>query len=281
MITRFLDRRPARHRRRHRLRRRRRPRLCRDARPLSATRRRASCAPRRATAPAAAQQRAAILISTGEHLCADQARGEAAKKFAAAARILNVDLAVARHRAGRHRRPVSLRRPGSPSTQNWPRIPGCAAFFVSSRHLPSARAALDRRHGGRCPTFDLTFAGPRATLTLDRPAKRNALTLAMWEELPRLVEQAMADAGGAPARRHRRAAGPSAPAPTSASSPSMPPIPAWRARNNAAIRATQTTLARAARSRSSPRSTAMPSAAASASRWRATCGWRRRARASA
>lgn len=45
------------------------------------------------TAPAPAQQRAAILISTGEHLCADQARGEAAKKFAAAARILNVDLA--------------------------------------------------------------------------------------------------------------------------------------------------------------------------------------------
>ncbi len=46
-------------------------------------------------APASAQQRAAILISTGEHLCADQARGEAAKKFAAAARILNVDLAAA------------------------------------------------------------------------------------------------------------------------------------------------------------------------------------------
>ncbi len=46
------------------------------------------------TAPASAQQRAAILITTGEHLCADQARGEAAKKFAAAARILNVDLAA-------------------------------------------------------------------------------------------------------------------------------------------------------------------------------------------
>lgn len=46
-----------------------------------------------ANAPAGAQQKAAILISTGEHLCADQARGEAAKKFAAAARVLNVDLA--------------------------------------------------------------------------------------------------------------------------------------------------------------------------------------------
>lgn len=45
------------------------------------------------TAPAAAQQRAAILISTGEHLCADRATGEANKKFAAAARALGIDLA--------------------------------------------------------------------------------------------------------------------------------------------------------------------------------------------
>lgn len=44
-------------------------------------------------APATAQARAAILIATGEHLCVDQARGEAAKKFAAAARILGVDMA--------------------------------------------------------------------------------------------------------------------------------------------------------------------------------------------
>lgn len=45
-------------------------------------------------APAAARQRAAILITTGEHLCADRANGEAAKKFAAAARALNLDLAT-------------------------------------------------------------------------------------------------------------------------------------------------------------------------------------------
>ena len=45
-------------------------------------------------APAVAQQRAAILITTGEHLCADQARVEAAKKFAAAAHILGVDMAA-------------------------------------------------------------------------------------------------------------------------------------------------------------------------------------------
>lgn len=45
-------------------------------------------------APAVAQQRAAILITTGEHLCADQARVEAAKKFAAAAHILGVGMAA-------------------------------------------------------------------------------------------------------------------------------------------------------------------------------------------
>ena len=38
----------------------------------------------------------------------------------------------------------------------------------------------------------LTLDGPRATLTLDRPAKRNALDLAMWEALPALIERAMA-----------------------------------------------------------------------------------------
>lgn len=46
------------------------------------------------TAPIAAQQRAAILITTGEHLCADRARDEAAKKFAAAARALDLDMAA-------------------------------------------------------------------------------------------------------------------------------------------------------------------------------------------
>lgn len=47
-----------------------------------------------ATAAAPAQQRAAILIATGEKLCADHARVEAIKKFAAAAHILDVDLAA-------------------------------------------------------------------------------------------------------------------------------------------------------------------------------------------
>lgn len=94
------------------------------------------------------------------------------------------------------------------------------------------------------PHLTLTMAGARATLLLDRPAKRNALDLAMWEALPGLVEQAMADlavrllvvtgrggtfcAGAHIGEFATHAAD-----------------PAWRARNNAAIRATQTTLARA------------------------------------
>ncbi len=94
------------------------------------------------------------------------------------------------------------------------------------------------------PALDLTITGPRATLTLDRPDKRNALDLAMWEALPGLVARAMADdrvrvlvvtgAGGA------FCAG--ADIGEFAASAADP---AWRARNNAAIRATQTTLARA------------------------------------
>ncbi len=47
-----------------------------------------------ATASASVQQRAAILITTGEKLCADHARVEGGKKFAAAAHILGVDLAA-------------------------------------------------------------------------------------------------------------------------------------------------------------------------------------------
>ena len=52
------------------------------------------------TAPAAAQTRAAILIATGERLCADRARDEAAKKFAAAAAHHRRRPCHPRHRAG-------------------------------------------------------------------------------------------------------------------------------------------------------------------------------------
>lgn len=95
-------------------------------------------------------------------------------------------------------------------------------------------------------SLDLAIAGPRATLTLDRPARRNALDLAMWEALPPLVEQAMANsavrllvltgAGGA------FCAGADI-----GEFADHAADPTWRARNNAAIRLTQTTLTRAAK----------------------------------
>jgi enoyl-CoA hydratase/carnithine racemase len=47
------------------------------------------------------------------------------------------------------------------------------------------------------PEIDLSIAGPRVTITLNRPDKRNALTMAMWDALPGL----MAQAAGAPGVR--------------------------------------------------------------------------------
>jgi enoyl-CoA hydratase/carnithine racemase len=41
--------------------------------------------------------------------------------------------------------------------------------------------------------LDLRIDGPVATLTLNRPASRNALNVAMWRGIPRLVAQAAAD----------------------------------------------------------------------------------------
>lgn len=93
-------------------------------------------------------------------------------------------------------------------------------------------------------SLDLTIAGTRATLTLARPAKRNALDLAMWEELPRLVDRAMAD----PAVRLLVVTGTGGAFCAGADIAEFAAHasdPAWRARNNAAIRAAQTTLARA------------------------------------
>ncbi len=94
--------------------------------------------------------------------------------------------------------------------------------------------------------LSLTIAGPRATLTLDRAATRNAMTLAMWEALPGLIEQAMADA------RVRVLVVTGAGAAFCAGADigefaAHAANPDWRARNNAAIRRTQTTLARAAK----------------------------------
>lgn len=91
----------------------------------------------------------------------------------------------------------------------------------------------------------LTVTGARATLVIDRVAKRNALDLAMWEAIPHLVDAAMADArvrllivtGAVPGVFCAGA--------DIGEFASHAADPVWRTRNNAAIRATQVTLARA------------------------------------
>lgn len=91
----------------------------------------------------------------------------------------------------------------------------------------------------------LSIAGCRATIAIDRATKRNALTLAMWQVIPRLVDKAMDD----PAVRVLIVTG-AEPGVFCAGADigefaSHAADPGWRARNNAAIRLTQVTLARA------------------------------------
>ncbi len=93
-------------------------------------------------------------------------------------------------------------------------------------------------------SLDLTIAGPRATLTIDRPAKRNALDLTMWAELPRLVDRAMADAS-VRLLVVTGAGGAFCAGADIGEFAAHAADPDWRARNNAAIRQTQITLARA------------------------------------
>lgn len=89
--------------------------------------------------------------------------------------------------------------------------------------------------------------GPVAHLLIDRAAKRNALTQAMWEALPGLVDQAMAD----PSVRVLilRAAVPGAfcAGADIGEFGEGASDPAWRAANQAAIARAQYVLARAAK----------------------------------
>lgn len=84
-----------------------------------------------------------------------------------------------------------------------------------------------------------------ARLLIDRPDKRNAMSQAMWEAFPKLVDAATADARvrllvvGSANAGHFCAGADIGEFATMSSDPS------WRARNQAAIRATQITLARA------------------------------------
>ncbi len=95
------------------------------------------------------------------------------------------------------------------------------------------------------PHLHLTRSAGIARLLIDRPAKRNAMDQAMWEAFPRLVDEAMAD----PAIRVLIVAS-AQPGPFCAGADIGEFATAsgdadWRARNQAAIRATQVTLARA------------------------------------
>lgn len=93
----------------------------------------------------------------------------------------------------------------------------------------------------------LEIDGPIARLLIDRAAKRNALDQPMWEALPGLVEAAMA----APAVRvlvvTSAQPGLFCAGADIAEFAAMSRDPDWRRRNQAAIRSTQVTLARAAK----------------------------------
>lgn len=94
-------------------------------------------------------------------------------------------------------------------------------------------------------TLRLEMRGAVAELLIDRAAKRNAFTQAMWEQLPILVDQAMAD----PAVRvlvMRSAEGGAFSAGADIGEFAVGARdPAWRARNQAAIARAQHGLARA------------------------------------
>lgn len=96
-------------------------------------------------------------------------------------------------------------------------------------------------------TLRLETCGPVAHLLIDRAAKRNAFTQAMWEALPTLVDEAMADA--AVRVLVIRAAEPGAfcAGADIAEFGVGARDPQWRAGNQAAIAHAQRTLARAAK----------------------------------
>ncbi len=87
--------------------------------------------------------------------------------------------------------------------------------------------------------------GPVARLLIDRAAKRNAFNQAMWEALPGLVEQAMATPGIRVLVLSSAEPGLFCAGADISEFASMAGDPAWRQRNQTAIRRTQVALARA------------------------------------
>ncbi len=93
--------------------------------------------------------------------------------------------------------------------------------------------------------LNLTVADGIARLQIDRPAKRNAMDQAMWEAFPPLVDAAMADPKVRILIVESARPGPFCAGADIGEFAAASADPAWRARNQAAIRATQITLARA------------------------------------
>lgn len=96
-------------------------------------------------------------------------------------------------------------------------------------------------------TLRLERDGPVARLLIDRAAKRNAFDQAMWERLPELVEAAMATREVRVLVLTSAEPGPFCAGADIGEFSTMSRDPEWRKRNQAAIRRTQVTLARAAK----------------------------------
>ena len=93
----------------------------------------------------------------------------------------------------------------------------------------------------------LETAGGIARLLIDRPEKRNAMDQAMWEAVPGLVAAAMADPAVRVLLVGSAHPGPFCAGADIAEFATGSGDQAWRARNQAAIRGTQISLARAAK----------------------------------
>lgn len=91
----------------------------------------------------------------------------------------------------------------------------------------------------------LDIAAGVARLKIDRAAKRNAFSQAMWEAFPGLVDRAMADDSVRLLIVEAAQPGPFCAGADIGEFAAASADPAWRAANQAAIRATQVTLVRA------------------------------------
>lgn len=96
-------------------------------------------------------------------------------------------------------------------------------------------------------TLRLETDGAVAHLVIDRAAKRNAFTQAMWDALPGLIDQAMADDAVRVLVMRAAAPGAFSAGADIAEFGAAAADPAWRAANQAAIARAQTTLSRAAK----------------------------------